>query len=157
VQLSATPAGKIDTGLSPLATPSRLSSLSKTWKGRVILGGPSSSLEQDVPRAEVISGSEFAAAFGRLVDLLDDDKIRHGNQPELNEAVRLARSKPFGALGEKSLQLKDAPGVGPLAAVVRAVHGLVLAPKKPPARPATERSVAARRPPDGDDLSVMGF
>lgn len=159
VQLTRDPAtGQVDSGLSPLATPPRLSALAKSWKGRVVLGGPAASLEGDVPRAVVIPSTEFAAAFGRVVDLLGDDRLRHGNQAALNEAVRLARSKPFGSAGERSLQLKDAPSIGPLAAVVRAVHGLVLAPKKPVAR-VSASVVAGRARLSGSepDIATMSF
>lgn len=158
VQLTQDVRGQVDTGLSPLSTPSRLSELSKAWKAHVVLGGPAASLEGDVQRSVVISSTDFASSFGRFVDLLVDDKLRHGNQLELNEAVRLARSRAFGAAGEKSLQLKDAPAVGPLAAVVRAVHGLVLAPRKPPAKPTTvASSTRARTATSEPDVNTMGF
>jgi aryl-alcohol dehydrogenase-like predicted oxidoreductase len=50
--------------------------------------------------------------------------LRHGNQPALNDAVRASRWRNVGTAGERAWQLRDAVGVGPLAAVTRAVHGL---------------------------------
>lgn len=140
VMLTAGRDGRPDTNLGALRTPPRLQQLVTEWKGRVVLGGPAASLEADITRSELISSSDFAAAFGRFVDLLADDRLRHGNQPELNEAVSRARARSFGQAGERSLQFKDAAGVGPLAAVVRAVHGLVLAPR--PATPAPAKAPA---------------
>lgn len=113
-----------DAGLSPLVTASRLVEVRDRWQGPVMLGGPAADLERDLPGATVVTGTEFAAACGRFDDLLRDGRIRHGNQPELNAAVQAARWRKVGTAGERAFQLKDAPTVGPLAAVVRALHGL---------------------------------
>lgn len=113
-----------DSGLSPLTAPPRLSELVERWRAPVMLGGPSASLEGDVPDATVLSSSDFAGSCGRFDDLLRDGSIRHGNQPALNDAVRAARWRRYGTAGERSLHLSDAPLVGPLAAVIRALHGL---------------------------------
>lgn len=113
-----------DTGLSPLVAPSRLADLVERWHAPVLLGGPAASLEGDVPGATLVSSSEFAASCGRFDDLLREGALRHGNQRELNDAVQAARWRRFGSAGERSLQLADAPHVGPLAAVIRAMHGL---------------------------------
>lgn len=115
-----------DSGLSPLRTPEKLVELEGKWNGPVMLGGTSAALESDVRRATVLSSSEFAAACGRFDDLLSGDRLRHGNQTELNDAVQAARLKAFGTAGERTLILSNAPLVGPLAAVVRAIHGLEL-------------------------------
>jgi hypothetical protein len=123
-----------DTDLSPLRTAERVAKLAGDWRGPVVLGGPSASLEGDVRRAQVISSTAFAAAFGRFCDLLNDDGLRHGNQPRLNAAVAVARDKSMPS-GERSMQLRDAPGIGPLVAVVRSIHGLLLAPPKRAATP----------------------
>ena len=66
----------------------------------------------------------FAPACGAIADHLNDGTIHHGNQKALNEAVKAARWRSAGATGERAFQLKDCPEVGPLAAVVRAIHGL---------------------------------
>lgn len=123
--------------LSPLRTAPRIQELSKTWKGPVILGGTSSVLEPEVRRCTVISGADFAATVGRFDDLLRDGKIHHGNQPKLNRAIAEAKWRQYGTAGERSIQLVNAPTVGPLAAVIRALHGLVVAPVRKSAPPVT--------------------
>ena len=117
-----------DTGLSPLMTPDRLVDLVQRWKGRVMLGGPASVLEQNVPDSALMSSSDFAAACGVFDDMLAVGTIHHGNQPELNNAVREAKWRSAGSAGERAFRLKDSPSVGPLAAAVRALWGLQQAP-----------------------------
>lgn len=143
------------TGLSPLRTPERVQEIAAKWSGPVMLGGPSASLDGEVKGTTVMSGAEFASACGRFDDLFTAGSIRHGNQPELNEAVSAARWRNFGQAGERSLQLRDAPLVGPLAAVVRAVHGLLAGAAVPPATPTTSAKRAAAS--DTADLSSMSF
>lgn len=143
------------TGLSPTATPGRLSELARTWRGPVMLGGPAAALDGEVSRSRVVSAAEFAASCGRFDDLLRAGEIRHGNQPELNEAVRVARWRSVGTAGERAFQLKDAPAVGPLAAVVRALHGLIGAPVKPP--PTPKAAEGPRRVSETADLSSLSF
>lgn len=143
-----------DTGLSPLRTPERIADLAKKWRGRVMLGGTAAPLEDEVPAAEVVSASRFAGACGRFDDLLRARRIHHGNQPELNEAVRFAKWRSAGSAGERSLQLRDAPTVGPLAAVIRALAGL-FDEKPPPAKPLVEASTA--KPSETADLATMNF
>ena len=109
------------TRLSPLETPGRLVDLVDRWGGSVALGGPSAALEADVPEATVVSASEFADACGQFDDLVRAGEVHHGNQEALNDAVRAARWRSVGVMGQKALQLRDAPAVGPLAAVVRAL------------------------------------
>jgi hypothetical protein len=156
VMLTVDAAGDVDTGLSPLATPARLKQLAKDWKGTVWLGGTSASLEGDVPRARLVSAGEFAAACGRFDDLFRERRIHHGNQPELNEAVRTAMLRAYGQQGERTLQLRDAPTVGPLAAVVRALHGLLSENRPPPAAPAAATR-AASRAADLVDVATVAF
>lgn len=115
-----------DTDLSPLAAPARLCSLVERWQAPVMLGGTSSALEADLPDARMVSSSDFASACGRFEDLFRDGALRHGNQDALNAAVRVAQFRKFGTAGERSLQLASAPGVGPLAAAIRALHGLMI-------------------------------
>lgn len=144
-----------DTRLSPLQTPVRLNRLAEDWHGPVMLGGPSAALEGDVRTASVVSAMEFAAACGRFGDLLRDRAIRHGNQPPLNDAVRAARLRSYGAAGEQVLDLRDAPAVGPLAAVVRALHGLLSGRKAAPAAPVAVSRRAA--PSETADLTTLSF
>ena len=143
----------MDSGLSPFEAPKRLEALAGKWKGAVWLGGASTSLAADVRGAQMVSAAEFASACGRFADLLTERRLRHGNQGELNEAVRAARWRSVGQSGERALQLRDSPTVGPLAAVVRALHGLVAQPKRPPASPQRATSPARRT----SDLSSLSF
>lgn len=145
-----------DTGLSPLRTPGRLTQLAADWKGPVMLGGPAASLEGDVRGAVVVSAAEFAAACGRFDDLLGDDQLRHGNQPELNEAVRAAEWRNVGTAGERAFQLRDAPSVGPLAAVVRALHGLLGGASRVVAAPMVETTASASSRIE-HDVATMSF
>lgn len=145
------------TGVSPLQTPSRVAELAAKWKGRVMLGGTSSSLEGEVRNASVVSGSDFASAYGRFDDLLRGDQLRHGNQPELNVAVDTAKTRAYGTAGERSLQLGASPEVGPLAAVVRAIHGLLIQPRHAPAAPAIEATSRSSTRTSTDDLSSIAF
>lgn len=155
VMLSAAAGGKADTGLSPFEAPQRLAALAERWGGTVWLGGTSTGLAGDVKRPGMVSAAEFASACGRFDDLLREKRLRHGNQPALNDAVRSAQLRAVGQAGERSLQLKDAPRVGPLAAVVRALHGVLVAPKK--TAPAPIMATSHGRDPDGIDPRTMEF
>lgn len=119
---------RVSSGLSPAAAVDRLGVLHGRYAGRVVLGGPATGLERELEAAgvptEAASNTEFASATGRLVDLIAAGGLWHGNQEPLTAAVRVARLRRVGQAGERALSLKDAPGVGPLAAVLRAVHGL---------------------------------
>jgi hypothetical protein len=120
--------GRLDVGLSPRAAVARLVELAGRWQGLVVLGGPAVDLEAELlaagVRCEVTSAGEFAAASGRVADLLAERGLAHGDQEELNRAVSVARWRSAGTSGERAFQLRGAPDVGPLAAATRAVHGL---------------------------------
>lgn len=89
---------------------------------------PPRAFEDDLERAgvrvESVKQGEFAAACGAFADAVSGGRVRHGNQPALNEAVRHARWRAAGSSGERAFQLAGAPEVGPLAAATRALHGL---------------------------------
>jgi hypothetical protein len=100
--------------------------LTDAWQGPVL--GPRA-FEEELDKAGVDSlphmpWADFAAGCGAFKDAIDEGSVHHGNQAALNEAVRVAKFRPSATGGERAFQLKDAPLVGPLAAVVRAVHGL---------------------------------
>jgi hypothetical protein len=100
--------------------------LTDEWKAQIV--GPKA-FEDEFSKAKVdarepMTSAEFAAGSGAVIDRIKAGTIRHGNQAALNEAVRTAKLRSYGTTGEKTIQLKDAPEVGPLAAVVRALHGL---------------------------------
>ena len=54
--------------------------------------------------------------------------VRHGNQPELNAAVGVARWSSSGDAGQRVLSRKD-PGVSGLVAATLALHGLTPQPR----------------------------
>lgn len=99
--------------------------LTSDWGGAVV---PPRAFEEDIERAggtvQPMKSGDFTAACGAFADAVSEGRIRHGNQPALNEAVRAARWRSAGSNGERAFQLKDCPEVGPLAAVTRALHGL---------------------------------
>ena len=127
---------QVDVGLSPAAAVARLRQLSERWGCVVQLGGPALGLEQELSAAGVttaaVSGTEFATACGAFADRLKAGTVRHGNQESLNTAVGVARWRSTGPAGDRAFVLKDAPGVGPLAAVTRALHGLLFHETEPP-------------------------
>ena len=129
VMLTVDGSGRVDTGLSTAAAHTRLVDLAGKWGGQVALGGPADVLEADLVAAGVqvvaVSGSDFAQACGAVADAVASGGLRHGNQEELDASVRGARWRSVGTAGERAWQLKGAMGIGPLAAVTRALHGLM--------------------------------
>jgi hypothetical protein len=144
-----------DVGLSPAAAVARLVALRKRWSARVLLGGPAVGLERELLDAgvpvEVVSSSEFATASGQLDDRIRAGTVRHGGQDELTESVAVARWRPVGTAGERAFQLRGVPGIGPAAAVVRALHG-VLSRAAPSGGP-----VAISTPSAASDIASMQF
>lgn len=132
VLLAQRDADNVDVGLSPDQAVARLVELRKRWGARVLLGGPAIGLERALLDAgvpsEAVNGSEFATACGQLNDRLRQGTLRHGDQGQLNDSVGVARWRSVGTAGERAFQLKNAPGIGPVAAVVRALHGLLSRP-----------------------------
>lgn len=128
VALTQDTADAVDTGLQPATAVRRLVGLHERWRATVMLGGPSAAMEDELRaqgvRCQVVTAAQFAAACGQIADRAADRTLTHGNQPALNLAVQSSRWRPVGTSGERAWQLKDAPGVGPLAAVTRAVAGL---------------------------------
>lgn len=128
VQVMLSQGEQVDTGLSPAQAIARLIELHTRWDATVVLGGPAADFERDLSAAgvpcSVVTSAEFAAACGQLDDRITAGTLRHGNQPALNDSIGLARWRSVGTAGERAFRLKDAPGIGPVAAVVRALHGL---------------------------------
>jgi hypothetical protein len=144
-----------DVGLSPAAAVLRLAQLRKTWGARVLLGGPALGLERELLDAgvpvEAVSGSEFATACGQLDDRIRAGAVHHGAQSELTDSVGVARWRAVGTAGERAFQLRGVPGVGPAAAVVRALHGVL-------SRPATTSGpVAITTSSAASDVTSMQF
>ncbi len=127
----------IEHGLSPLRTPARLLELHAAWGGSIILGGPAASLERDLPGVpvHVATSAEFSAACGAFDDLLRSGGVHHAEDGPLTDAVAVAKWRSVGTSGERAWQLKDSLGIGPLAAVTRALHGLLSFDSTPPPAP----------------------
>ena len=127
----------------------RCAQVVERWGGRVVLGGAGESLLPDLQARRVpvqlLNGREFVHACGIVDDALQAGTLHHGNQPELNEAARVARWRPVGTSGARAWLLRDLPAVAPLVAATRVVAGLSVArPQAPP--PLTGATGAAGSP-----------
>lgn len=145
----------LDVGLTPDSAVLRLAELRRKWGARVMLGGPALGLERELLTAgvptEIVSAAEFATGCGQLDDRLRGDRLRHGGQQVLTDSVGGARWRNVGTAGERAFALRDAPGIGPTAAVVRALLGLL-------ARPAQQlQPIAVHAPSDTAGLADMTF
>lgn len=122
---------RADVALSVPAATARLIELARKYEAPVVVGGAAADLADDLEQAGVrviaCSSAQFAAACGRVSDGVADGSLHHGGQAELTDSVRSAKWRSVGSAGERAWQLKNAPGIGPLAAVTRALHGLSVA------------------------------
>lgn len=135
------PDGKVQVGMiaAGLATPdalARLRELHGRWFGRIILGGPAAAFAADLEGSGIplhsLSGTEFAQACGGVADAVAAGALCHDNDPRLNASVAGFRWRSVGTAGERAWVLKDAAGIGPLAAATRALWGLWNAPAYDP-------------------------
>lgn len=95
------------------------------WGGTVV--APRTLVDDLQSEGVVVAGmtsADFTTACGSFADAVTAGTVRHGNQAALNEAVRVAQWRSAGTQGERAFLLKGMPEVGPLAAVVRVLHGL---------------------------------
>ena len=138
----------------------RCAEVTGQWGGRVVVGGAAEGLLPDLERARVptvpMNGREFVRACGLVEDGIATGRLRHGNQPELNEAARVAKWRTIGNSAEKAWLLKDQTAVGPLVAVTRVVHGLQ-APLTPPPSPQAIPADVGAAGVSTDFLSDAGF
>jgi hypothetical protein len=109
--------------VTPLTLPDRVAKLREMFSAPVGCGGTTG----DLAGGTVVKTAEFAAACGTFTDLLEQREIRHGNHQDLNAAVAAAKPINYGTAGAKQWQLRDVEGVGPLAAVSRALAVLLTA------------------------------
>lgn len=105
--------------------------LDKAWPGSVFV--PPRAFEADLEDVGLVvekcTAADFPGACGDVIDAINAGRLRHGNQPALNDAAKAAETRTAGTAGEIAWQLKDAPDVPPLVAVTRAVHGLSTMPE----------------------------
>ena len=85
-------------------------------------------LEQARVTVEPVTRRFYADACSALDAAVTARSVRHGNQPEMNAAVGVARWSTSGDAGQRVLSRKDAR-VSPLVASALALHGLSLQPK----------------------------
>lgn len=160
VQVMLTQGDRVDVGLSPDEAVARIAELHRRWKARVVLGGPAIGLERELKDAGVptdaLTGSDFATACGQLDDRIRAGTVHHGNQKALNDSIAVARWRQVGTAGERAFQLKNAPGIGPTAAVVRALAGLLAMPATPPPGPLDVPATDGLTTHDLD-IDSMGF
>lgn len=100
--------------------------LKNDWAGPVM--GPRS-FEDDFDKAGVdvlppMTTPDLAEACSQFDNWIRSGEIRHGNQPALNDSVRLVKWRASSNPAERTFQLKGAPEAGPVMAAVRALHGL---------------------------------
>jgi hypothetical protein len=110
--------------VTPLTLEDRVARLREKFSAPVGCGGTTG----DLAGGTIVKTSEFAAACGTFTDLLSARQIRHGNHPPLNLAVAAKKVINYGTAGAKQWQLRDVEGIGPLAAVTRALAVLASVP-----------------------------
>jgi hypothetical protein len=91
----------------------------RQWNGTVIVDTASQALIADARRP---SEREQAQAQNALATAVEGGSVRHGNQNELNFAVRNSAWVPSG--DSRRLDRKGSTDISPLAAAALAVHGV---------------------------------
>jgi hypothetical protein len=91
----------------------------RQWNGTVIVDTASQALVADARRP---SEREQAQAQNALATAVEGGSVRHGNQNELNFAVRNSAWVPSG--DSRRLDRKGSTDISPLAAAALAVHGV---------------------------------
>ncbi len=86
-----------------------------------------------VPAAVEPSTQAQAQADNAIADAVESGRLRHGNEPSLNFAVRAARWKPQG--DSRILDRKGTADITPLRAAGLALRGLTTVETTPPAPP----------------------
>ena len=99
--------------------------LARQWGGPTAATKPvAAELKDDGVDVTPMTPEQFTAGCGAVADAIAADAIRHGNHVALNEAVKAAVWRAAGTDGSRAFLLRGKPEVGPLAAVVRAMHAL---------------------------------
>lgn len=102
------------------------SDLRSRWGGTVV---GSSSVRGFVSGADEPGQGAQAQAHVAFEGRVSAGTVRHGNQPELNTAVRAARWKPYG--DSRMFDRKGSTDISPLDAAALAVHGLTATDARP--------------------------
>jgi phage terminase large subunit-like protein len=112
----------------------RCAEVFNTWGGRLIVeqtgtaGFLLPALDQAGVTPELVARRFYVDACSALDAAVSARALRHGNQPELNDAVAVARWSSSGEAAQQVLSRKD-PRVSPLVAGALALHGLTLQPR----------------------------
>ncbi len=112
---------------------SRCVEVLRTWGGRLVVeqtgtaGFLLPSLERAGVHVETVTRRFYIDACSALDAAVSARSVRHGNQPELNAAVAVARWSSSGDAGQRVLSRKD-PRVSGLVAAALALHGLTSRP-----------------------------
>lgn len=98
----------------------RVRELTEQWGGLVVADTATRSL---LPDAEHPSEAAQAQAHNALGDAVQAGVVRHGNEPALNMAARVASWRPVG--NSRVLDRKGSADISPLVAVALALYELV--------------------------------
>ena len=112
----------------------RAGELLETWSGSRLLVENTGTAAFLLPRlvADTVPRRFYADACSTLESAVTARTLRHGNQPELNDAVNARPAWPsLGETGQRVMSRKD-PRVSPLVAAALALHGLSTADQSPP-------------------------
>lgn len=115
--------------------PERARDLCRTWGGRLIIeqtGTAAFLLPTFAPSTKVdqVPRRFYVEACATLDAAVTAGGLRHGNQPELDAAVAVARWSTSGDAGQRVLSRRD-PRVSGLVAAALALHALTAARKRP--------------------------
>ena len=121
-----------------------LAALRERWDPVAVMGdgvGPAGALIHRCDDAgfavEAVTAPEHAKACGLLVDLVDEDGLRHLGSPEIASALRGATTRPLGDAWAWSRK-KSSVDISPLVAFTLALWG---AATVTPATPSSWRAV----------------
>ncbi|WP_091944641.1 terminase large subunit [Trujillonella endophytica] len=112
----------------------RCAELLRAWNGRLLIEQTGTAafllpaLQSAGVTVETVSRRFYVEACAALDAAVSARTLRHGNQPELNDAVAVARWSTSGDAGQRVLSRKD-PRVSALVAVTIAAHGLTTTPR----------------------------
>jgi hypothetical protein len=111
----------------------RVPAILSSWGGRLVVlqtgtaGFLLPALEQARTPVVPVPRRFYADACSTLDAAVSARTVRHGNQPELNDAVAAARWSTSGDAGQRVLSRRD-PRVSSLVAAALALHALTTAP-----------------------------
>ncbi len=109
----------------------RAAELTRTWRGRLLVEQTGTSafllpaLAQARATVETVTRRTFVDSCSALDAAVTARTVRHGNQPDLDAAVAVARWSTSGDAGQRVLSRKDSR-VSPLVAATLALHAIAI-------------------------------